>query len=455
MPIERRLWHFAVLSSTGTGHLNPLIALAQELIGRGHRITFCEKPKIADRIQRAGLEFVPLPADRNPMPAKPKPHRCRLLSDYAGLRFNLKRVGCEIESYLRELPVALAQAGVEALIVDEIALSGPTVAEQLRLPYLVISTSVPRNTGWKAFSWCAGYKYVESPLSWLQSVLLEQSALHVHGPLRRTLDRHRQLAGLQPIRRLQPTYPPLAQITQLPEYLDLPNVSLPSWFSYTGPFISQESRPTVHFPWHHLDGRPIVYASLGTTRNAQARIFRLIAEACLDLDVQLIISLGGRFDAAAFANLPGRPVVVDFAPQLELLKLATLVITHGGSNTVLEALMEGKPMIAIPIAYDQPAVAARVVRAGAGIALPVMRLSARRIRAAILAILQDPAYRDAALKSRRALRSQDGAAQAARIIEDALHRYLTNTVSPNEWKLGCEDASQHSGEVLEHLHTAI
>lgn len=430
MLCERRLWHFGVLSSTGTGHLNPLIALARELTARGHRVTFFEKPKIEDRVRQAGLEFVPVCDNRSPLPTKPGPRRSRLMSELAMLRFNLERVICDVESYLCELPVAISQRGVDALVVDEIALSGPTVAEQLRLPYFVISTSVPRNTGWKAFPWFAGYGYVASPLSRLQSALLEQSALQVHGPLRRALDRYRRSAGLPSVGRLPKTYPPLAQITQLPRHLDPPNVSLPANFHYTGPFVSRESRLPVDFPWHRLDGRPIIYASLGTTRNVQSGLFWTIAEACLDLDVQLIISLGDRFDPADFADLPGRPLVVGFAPQLELLRLATLVITHGGANTVLETIMEGKPMVVIPIAYDQPAIAARVARAGAGIALPVMRLSAACLRTAILSILQDPIYRRAAITIQQTLRSLDGATQAASIIENAMLRSGLDRHSP-------------------------
>jgi len=459
MPFELPSWHFGVLSFTGTGHLNPLIVLAQELAQRGNRVTFFEKPKIEDRVRQAGLEFVPVCADRSAPPTKPGSRRPGLLSDLALLHFNLKRIILDVQNYLREVPVAVSQAGIDALIVDEIALAGPTVAEQLRLPYFIISTSVPHTTGWKAFPRFSGYRYVESPLSRLHSALLEQSALRVTGPLRRALDRYRRSEGLQSVRRLQQTYRPLAQITQLPKELDLPNVSLPAYFHYAGPFVSQESRPPVDFPWHRLDGRQIIYASLGTTRNVQSGLFRMIAEACVDLNAQLIISLGARFDPAEFADFPGQPLIVGFAPQLQLLKHATLIITHGGANTVFESLLEGKPMIAIPIAYDQPAIAARLVRAGAGIALPVMRVSAARIRTAVLTVLQDPAYRNAAITIQRTLCPRGGAAQAASIIGNAMLRSGSEPHLPagDQSRSGSDNAasmvSEHRRKLLERLNT--
>jgi MGT family glycosyltransferase len=163
---------------------------------------------------------------------------------------------------------------------------------------------------------------------------------------------------------------------------------------------------------------------LGTTRNAQAFVFRLIAEACQDLELQLVISLGGRFHPEMFADLPGKPLVLDYVPQLELLKVATIVITHCGANTVFAALMEGKPMVAIPLAHDQPAVAARLARLGIAEVLPVMRLSASKIHRAVTRVLNDPGYCDAALKMQAELHSIRGLQRAADIIEETLEEHV-------------------------------
>jgi zeaxanthin glucosyltransferase len=152
-------------------------------------------------------------------------------------------------------------------------------------------------------------------------------------------------------------------------------------------------------------------------------VFRLIAEACWNLDLQLVISLGGRFDSEMFQDLPGNPLVTKYAPQLELLKLAKIVITHGGPNTVFEALMEGKPMVAVPLAHDQPAIAARLTRLGIAEVLPVMRLSARKIHRAVTRVLNDPSYRDAAVEMQTMLQSLHGLQRAADVIEEELEEH--------------------------------
>ena len=448
MPTERQPWHFGVLSFTGTGHLNPLIALSQQLRERGHKITFVEKPTIEDRVRQAGLEFCPIVAKSfSSTTTKPFSNESGIWSEISTLRFNLERIAHDVRSYLEKTPLALKQAGVNVLIINEIALTGPTVAQMLQLPYFVISTSVPHNFGWDAFPWFSGYRYSSSSFSRVQKAFLEISALRLHGPIRRALDEYRRSAGLGPVREIQKVFPWLAQITQLPECLDLPRRTLPENFYYTGPFVKIAARPSVEFPWDRLDGRPILYASLGTTRNVQPAIYRMIAEGCQDLGLQLVISLGDRFAPEQFADLPGQPLVRRFAPQLQLLRIAKIVITHGGPNTVFEALLEGKPMVAIPLAHDQPAVAARLARLKVAEVLPVMRLSAKRIRTAVIKLLNDPRYRHAAMEMQVTLQSLHGLECAVEVIEAALARYACQSSETKpEWLQAVHGRVPHNAE---------
>jgi zeaxanthin glucosyltransferase len=436
MLAESHKWHFGVLPFTGTGHLKPFILLSQELRDRGHKVTFFEKPKIEDRVRQAGLDFVPIGAQVSPLKRNaPTAVHTSLLSDIATLRFNLKRITRDLEIYLRDTPAALIRTGVDVLLINEIALTGPTLAQLLRLPYFIISTSVPHNFGWTAYPPFSGYRHSTSLISGLQRTLLELSSLRVRGPIRRVLDKHRRHLGLKPIREIGEYYPALAQISQLPRCLDLRRTSIPENFHYTGPFAKEATGPEIDFPWDRLDGRSIIYASLGTTRNVQPAVFRLIAEACKDLGHQLVISLGGRFDPETFADLPGNPVVTRYAPQIDLLKLAKIVITHGGFNTVFETLLEGKPMVAIPLAHDQPAVAARLARLGIAEVLPVMRLSSKRIRTAVTTLLDDRSYRDAAVTIQNTLQSLHGLDRAVAVIEGELEKILSSSATFQEQRL--------------------
>jgi len=413
--------HFGVLSYKGTGHLNPLIALSRQLMARGHRVTFFQKPELEARVRQHGLEFSPIGApnvcsgERRPSDSQHRPS-----SGIAALRYGIRRTVGDMEMFLRETPAALTRAGVDTLIMDEIALSGPTLAEMLLLPYFVVSTSVPHNFGW------AVPRRITEPSSWLtyiQNSLLQVSVLRMRGPVRRKLDSFRRQAGLGSIRNIETVFPVLAHITQMPQCLDFPRSVLPHNFYYAGPFVDQAARPSVEFPWDRLDGRPVVYASLGTARNIGPAIFRLISEACDGLNVQLVISLGGRRDSEMFDGLPGKPLVVRDAPQLELLKRAEIVITHGGLNTALETLMEGKPMLVIPKDFDQPAVAARLAWLRVAEVLPLGAPSAKQIHSSLVKLLDNPSYREAAKGIQARIRSVHGLERAADVIEEALDRF--------------------------------
>ena len=111
----------------------------------------------------------------------------------------------------------------------------------------------------------------------------------------------------------------------------------------------------------------------------------------------------------ALGELPGSPLVVDFAPQLELLGRAVLTITHAGLNTVLDALSLGVPIVAVPVTNEQPGIAARVAWSGAGVALPPKRATPAEIRSAVLRVLGEPSYRQAAERLRESIRQGGGA----------------------------------------------
>ena len=235
------------------------------------------------------------------------------------------------------------------------------------------------------------------------------------------MNQQRSAWGLKPFRKAEEALSPLAQITQLPEALEFEvGGKAPAGLHYTGPFVHAQQRPPVEFPWERLDGRPLIYASLGTLQNGSEAIFRTIAEACAGLDAQLLISLGGGLDPARLGKLAGNPLVVRFAPQLEILKRAALVITHAGLNTVLESLCEGVPMVAVPLGNDQPGVAARVKARGACVVVPRHRLNPARLRKAVMLVLQEVRYREAAQALQRAIQGLDGPGRAADLIEQVL-----------------------------------
>ena len=92
-------------------------------------------------------------------------------------------------------------------------------------------------------------------------------------------------------------------------------------------------------------------------------------------------------------------------------------MSHGGHNTVCEALAQGVPLVLAPIRDDQPIVADQVVRAGAGVRVRFGRVGSQELRDAVAGVLADPDIRQAAAAIARSFRAAGGASAAADVIE--------------------------------------
>jgi zeaxanthin glucosyltransferase len=405
-----------------TGHLNPMTALARSLQQRGHEVVIFGIADTEARVRARGIEFHRIGMEDYPPGALKKldEHLARL-DGFAALRFTLERVRNSGRMVRRDGPEAVRKAGVEALLVDESDSAG-LVADYLGLPWISIALIPPMLQDDRFPPFWLGWAAGQDRLSRLRNRIAIFLLLRIAAPIFKDMNRQRQAWGLKPFRRSEDQLSRLARITQLPEALEFDIAGEKrAGVHYTGPFVHSGQRPAVDFPWESLDGRPLIYASMGTLQNGSEGIFRTIAEACAGLDAQLLISLGGGLDPATLGKLANDPLVVSYAPQLEILKRAALVITHAGINTVLESLCEGVPLVAVPLAHDQPGVAARVKARGACVVVPLRRLNAATLRKAIVQVLQDVKYREAAQGLQSTIRRMDGLGRAADLIDQVLN----------------------------------
>jgi len=398
-----------------------MTALAHSLQLRGHEVVLFGIADTEAVVRGAGIGFHRIGAeDYPPGTLKKLDEQLAQLRGIAAFRFTLERIRTSTRMILRDGPQAVRNAEVEALLVDEAEFAG-NVADHLGLPWISLALIPPLLPDdrfppfW--FGWAAGQDW----LSRLRNRLAIHLLLRIARPIFKEVNEQRSAWGLEPYTSPEQGLSSVAQITQLPEALEFEiQGKRPKLLHYTGPFLHAHQRPVIDFPWDRLDGRPLIYASLGTLQNGSEDIFRKISDACVGLDAQLVISMGGGLNPIRLGELAGNPLVVRFAPQLELLKRAALVITHAGLNTVLESLAEGVPMVAIPLANDQPGVAARLKARGACVVVSRHRLNSVELRKAVTFVLQDPKYREAARVMQRAIQQLNGPDRAANLIEQIL-----------------------------------
>jgi MGT family glycosyltransferase len=431
MPNERHLRgedamaHIGFLPVHAKGHMYPASTLALHLQQRGHRITFFCIADAAAFFEEYGLPCVVVGGESFPLGYVDQVFAALAkLKGQAGVLYTMKRFGDLIDMHFAELPQAIQTSQVDALVIDQFHMGGGAIADHLQLPYVhaamalifIAETRVPPvNLDWGPET---------HPWAMLRNAMVYALVRRFLKPLHTKINAQRVEWGLPP----HASYPNDVfaghpQISQQPPSFEFPRHALPPGFHFVGPLHSGKSRLKTDFPRQRLDGRPIIYASLGTLQNGLDWIFRVILEACEGLDAQLVLSLGGNLDPAAFSATTGNPVVVKFAPQLELLERATLCVTHAGLNTVLESLACGVPMVAIPITNDQPGGAARIAWCGAGEFVTPRRLTVPRLREAIQRVLSTPAYRENARRLQREIASLHSLDYASEVIEAAIRRH--------------------------------
>jgi MGT family glycosyltransferase len=372
-------------------------------------------------IREAGLPFRQIGReDFPPGSLRARDEEVSKLKGLAALRCGLRGIERKAMMLFRDAPAAIRDEGIDALIVDQIEMAGGTVAEYLGLPFVSAAAALPVNLDTSVppctLPWSHRVGVGARFRNWAGNAAFEW----IFSGLRGTINRQRRAWGLPAVQGLNGTFSRLSQVAQLPPALELPGRRLPPGFHHTGPWTDAAGREPVDFPWERLDSsRPLVYASMGTLQNGVLETFRMMAEACAGLDLQLVISLGGGQDPALLGDLRGDPVVVGYAPQLDLIQRSALTISHGGLNTVLESLAWGVPMVVLPVTYDQPGVGARVEWSGVGRSIPVGRLAVDRLREAVRLVLGNSFYRVRASRMQSRIEAADGLNRAADLIEAA------------------------------------
>jgi len=136
---------------------------------------------------------------------------------------------------------------------------------------------------------------------------------------------------------------------------------------------------------------PLVYLSLGSLGSGDVELMRGLIATLADSPYRVIVSMGPQHEELTLAdNMAG----AEFLPQTSLLPQVDLVITHGGNNTVTEALHFGVPMVVLPLFWDQYDNAQRVHETGFGRRLPTYEHSPDELRGAIDGLLADAALRE-------------------------------------------------------------
>jgi MGT family glycosyltransferase len=415
----------AIVCPPVSGHMNPSNALGRTLAARGHRVLHINVQDAAGRVAPSGLELVVVGETVYPLGSLDRDMaELGRLTGLAPLRFTMGMIETITQLLIDELPRVLQREGVDLVLADEASPGAATACAGMGLPWVTLSNALIVRLDTAVPLAFTALGPARGRLDRWRNRVIQVLFRWLCRGVTRVLNKSRAATGVPLGQDPDMENSPWLHLAQLPACLAFPRDQPIETLALCGPLVDPDGRAPVPFPWEKLDGRPLIYASMGTVQNRIRETFANIAAACADSGAQLVLSLGGSATPEALGDLPGEPLVVGFAPQLELLERADLFVTHGGMNSALEGLRAGVPMVVLPVGNDQPGVGAIIQHFGAGLSLGTSRPGLARLRIAIGRVRGEAKYRNRARALAVELAKQDGREVAADRIEGVLARVL-------------------------------
>lgn len=237
------------------------------------------------------------------------------------------------------------------------------------------------------------------------------------------LNKQRVELGLKPLKaEEQLQYSPLLHIQASCPELEYNQEIHPA--KYVGPLVSPLNKTSVSLPtwWGDVLKSPCVIGITQGTFAMDPTLLLIPAIEALkgDEDLLLVVPSLQADEIRKKIDVPGNVRIAEWVPYDLLLPQCRILITNGGYGSVTQALAHGVPLICAGTSEDKIDTAARVTFVGAGIDLKTDSPSADQMRSAVREILEDPKYRENAVRVSRELNGGGGAERVCDILEDAV-----------------------------------
>ena len=396
--------HYLIASVPIHGHVAPLLAVAAALVERGHHVRFLTGARFSHAVDQTGSTFVPLP--------KAADYDDRLHggvhdgrpAGIAGLRYDVAETFLAPARAQYDALTGLLSPGAptDAVIVDPTFVGAMLLAAHpsRTRPSVVVAGVLPLTLSSPAVPpFGLGLQPWTGPLNRPRNTLLRHLVEKVvFAPVQRNLDvLHHSVHGRAADAFIIDWVSRADAIVQLSvpafEY-PRPDAAVPLHFA--GP-ITRPSGTDLPAWWTDLHtARQVVLVTQGTIANNDlTELVRPTVDALADKNVLVVVATGGP-PVEMLGVLPGNVRAAEFLPYDALFPRLDAMITNGGYGGVHFALAHGVPLVVAGGSEDKPEVAARVAWSGTGINLRTSRPTPRAVRRAVLQVLDNPQYQQAA-----------------------------------------------------------
>ncbi len=397
----------------GGGNIPLIMPIVSELASRGHDVRVLPGPSIRSRPLAASARFLQgvdeSGATRLPFP-EPEAHPYSGAPPLRGLVFGwmpkrfepLARDQAQTTlwsaHWANVVTAELRNNTADVLVADYWLLGAIAAAEAARVPCaIIVHNAFPQNASGQPPKG-SGLLPARTPVQharqmawqWAYDRIWVRNGLPQHNRVRANL-------GINPLRSPFDEYDRAARVLILGrEAFNFPARRLAPNVRYVGTPIDDMDAPIGAWtsPWPADDRRPLVLVSLSTLSQGQAPTMHRILDALDGLPVRALVTLGPSLHKDQF-RAPANAVLETFVPHSAVLPQTAAIVSQCGLSTLSKALLHGVPLLCLPLMFDQPDNAARIVAHGAGLRQPP-DAPAVDIRAALSRILAEPHFRESA-----------------------------------------------------------
>lgn len=385
------------------GSVGPALTVARKLVEAGHDVRVmsdaCNRPEA----EATGARFVPWTR------APSRPDRSKdsdVLRDWdtddqkeSFARAINSLIAGPAQEYAEDLIEELEHESADLVLTSDMLLGVMTGAEAAGVPFALLPCNALITTVKGAIEGGMLQYFAANPPSdpvmAMKAGMLKAMDEAMAGGIP-PLNAARTTLGLPPVdslfQQLHPAKKTLMAVSKAFE--GAPEQDLPG-IVFVGPQLDEPGwAEPWQSPWPADDARPLVLVSFSTSFQNQAEVLQTVIDALGSLPLRGLVTLGPTI-APEELTAPDNVVVVQSAPHEQVMKQASLLVTHGGFGTLARALAHRLPAVVMPMGRDQGSNAEKVMLHGAGLVLPPNAEPAM-IAAAVQKVLADPAYTEAA-----------------------------------------------------------
>ncbi|MGW0672217.1 macrolide family glycosyltransferase [Streptomyces sp. NPDC002746] len=398
-------YHVAFLPFPAFGHINTTLPVVSELVRRGHRVTFATNARFAPLAVGAGatvLEYESWLASRR-------------LPERVDAEYLVHEPVRSIDEAIATVPVYEAGFGddiPDVLLYDVSTFAaGRVLARKWQRPAIELYATFASNEDY-SLTQQIGALYAdeidrEHP-ALIDFFVKQGKLLSDHGLADVTLEEFNAAADD-------------ANLVFLPRRFQPAEETFDERFAFVGACLGDRAEDTLWKP--PGDGRPLLLVSMGSfSFDYQKESLLGWVEAFADSEWQVVVSAGALADSDDLPAMPDNVQLHRWVPQLTVLEHADAFVSHGGMNSVMEAMYFGTPVVAVPHMPEQRLVADRLQDLGLGVHLPQAEATGERVRAEVDRIVRDGRTRAEVGALSRAMRAVDGPVLAADYVEKVAAR---------------------------------